>query len=133
MKPETFDDLYRQAKTQDDYWIAGTVQEFTEELCRLMEEQKVSRTELARRLGTSPAYVTKILRGNANFTLATMGKLARALGAEVRLRLAMAGESRRLARQSLVSEVAEPEAVYDAEFPALESAEDTRSPGGRSR
>ena len=42
---------------------------------------------MARRLGTSPAYVTKVLRGNANFTLATIVKLARALESEVRFRL----------------------------------------------
>lgn len=48
-----------------------------------MEEQKVSRAELARRLGTSRAYVTKLLGGNANFTLHTMTKVAMALGATV--------------------------------------------------
>ncbi len=89
MKPTSFDELYREAESHDDYWIAGTIQEFTEELSRRMEEEKISRGDLARRLGTSPAYVTKILRGNANFTLATMVKLARALGMELRIRLAL--------------------------------------------
>ncbi len=87
MKAKSFDDLYEEAKTHDDYWIAGTVQDFTEELFRLMESRNVTRSELARRLGTSPAYVTKILRGNANFTLATMVRLARALEAEVSFQL----------------------------------------------
>ncbi|MCP4664607.1 MAG: helix-turn-helix transcriptional regulator [bacterium] len=88
MKPTRFDELYREAESHDDYWIAGTIQELTEEISRRMEEEKISRGDLARRLGTSPAYVTKILRGNANFTLATMVKLARALGTELRIRLA---------------------------------------------
>jgi transcriptional regulator with XRE-family HTH domain len=52
-----------------------------------MGEQGVSRAELARRLGTSQAYVTKVLRGNVNFTLAALVKLARAVGGEVRLSL----------------------------------------------
>ena len=72
MKPKNFDDL---------------VQELTEDICRLMEAQEVSRSELARRLGTSPAYVTKILRGNANFTLTSLVKLCRALNAELRVEL----------------------------------------------
>ena len=86
-KARSFDDLYREAETHDDYWLAGVVQAFTEEVFRRMEEQKISRAELARRMGTSPAYVTKILRGNANFTLASMVKLARALGTELRIEL----------------------------------------------
>ncbi|MBN1424512.1 helix-turn-helix transcriptional regulator [Candidatus Fermentibacteria bacterium] len=56
---------------------------FTESLCALMAERGVSRAELARRLGTSQAYVTKILRGDANFTLTTMIRLVRALGADL--------------------------------------------------
>lgn len=43
----------------------------------------MSRAELARRLGTSQAYVTKILRGSVNFTLETMILLARALNADL--------------------------------------------------
>jgi len=77
-------------KTQesDGFLRAGIEIEFTEELCRVMEKQGISRAELARRVGTSPAYITKILRGSTNFTLSTMTKLARAVGMEVRLHLA---------------------------------------------
>lgn len=87
MRRKTFTDLYREAERHDDYWIAGLFHDFTESLARRMEEQGVSRAELARRLGTSQAYVTKVLRGNVNFTLATLVKLARAVGAQVRLEL----------------------------------------------
>jgi transcriptional regulator with XRE-family HTH domain len=80
-----------QVEKTDAYQAAGLELEFTEELCRVMEEQRVSRAELARRVGTSPAYITKILRGNTNFTLATMSKLAGALGMEVRLHVAGRG------------------------------------------
>lgn len=47
-----------------------------------------SRSELARRLDTSPAYVTKILNGGANFTLASLARLAATLGLGLDLRLA---------------------------------------------
>ncbi|MCH9648871.1 MAG: helix-turn-helix transcriptional regulator [Deltaproteobacteria bacterium] len=87
MKPKSFDDLYQEAETHDDYWVAGLVQEFTEESVHLMESGGVSRSELARRLGTSLAYVTKILRGNANFTLVTMARFSTALGSELSLQL----------------------------------------------
>jgi transcriptional regulator with XRE-family HTH domain len=48
-----------------------------------MEAQGISRAEFARRLGTSQAYVTRVLGGNANFTLKTMSKLALALDLEL--------------------------------------------------
>jgi transcriptional regulator with XRE-family HTH domain len=71
-----------------DYWAEGLKLDFAEEVCRLMEEQKVSRAELARRLGTSPTYVTKILHWTANLTLTSMSKIALAFGSRVHLSLA---------------------------------------------
>ena len=88
MKPRTFSELFQQAEQHDDYWVAGVIVEFTESLVREMERQGITRTELARRLGATPAYVTKILRGKVNFTLATMVRLARALGGELHVQLA---------------------------------------------
>jgi transcriptional regulator with XRE-family HTH domain len=57
----------------------------TAELLRLMDRRGVSRSELARRLGASPAHVTQILRGDTNFTLVSLEKLAAALGAQLRV------------------------------------------------
>jgi transcriptional regulator with XRE-family HTH domain len=78
----------QEARSSVDYWVDGPITEFIEDVWRLMEEQKVSRAELARRLGTSRAYVTKLLGGNANFTLQTMAKVAMALGAQVHVHVA---------------------------------------------
>jgi len=84
----SFKQLFEEARQHDDYWTEGLIVDFTEELARWMKEKKVSRSELATRIGHSPAYITKVLRGNANFTAATMAKLAKAVGAEVRIHLA---------------------------------------------
>ena len=46
----------------------------------MMKKHNVKKAELARRLGKSRAYITKILQGNANFTLDTLVQIARALG-----------------------------------------------------
>ena len=56
----------------------------TEMIAKLMEERKVSRAELARRLGKSKAFVTIVLRGPRNMTLRTLADLAWALGSRVR-------------------------------------------------
>jgi len=76
---ERYQKLFEEAESHADYWLAIPVLEFSDELCRLMKEKKVSRAELARRIGTSRAYITRLLGGSANFTLLTMVKLAMAL------------------------------------------------------
>lgn len=83
-----YNKLFRRSEQSLGYWIAGVEVEFTEELARVMGEKRVSRAELARRIGSSQAYITKVLRGNVNFTMATMVKLARALDMDLKLRLA---------------------------------------------
>lgn len=73
-------------------------------LRRRLEASGLSRSALARRLGASPAYVTKVLRGRTNFTLDSLVKIAAALGAEVEVRLGGAGavEGRRRAQRKPV-------------------------------
>lgn len=81
-------EFVERAQGSVEYWADGPITEFIEDVWRLMEEQTVSRAELARRLGTSRAYVTKLLGGNANFTLQTMTKVAMALGSQVHVHVA---------------------------------------------
>jgi transcriptional regulator with XRE-family HTH domain len=52
----------------------------TELICEVMDQQGVSRTELARRLGKSKAYVSQMLDGSANMTLRTIADVFTALG-----------------------------------------------------
>ncbi len=103
MKPRSFADLYEKAEQTEEFWVAGAILELTEEVVRRMEEQRVSRSELARRLGTSPAYVTRLLRGNANLTLATMVRLARALESELHCHLTPAARAGRGSRAQAAS------------------------------
>jgi transcriptional regulator with XRE-family HTH domain len=57
----------------------------TELISRTMEQQGVSKAELARRIGKSKAYVTQLLGGHTNMTLRTLSDLAAALGYDVEL------------------------------------------------
>jgi hypothetical protein len=91
----TFNELFYRAEQQDDYWVARASLAFTESVGQLLEAQHMSRAELARRLGTSTAYVTKILRGDVNFTLRTMVRVSRVLGAEFHPVVEAAGKSPR--------------------------------------
>jgi transcriptional regulator with XRE-family HTH domain len=78
-KQNGFADLYQWAEQQDDYWLEGVKIEFTEQMLAQMDALSISRKDLAQRLGVSPAYITKILRGSTNFTLKSMVGIARAL------------------------------------------------------
>lgn len=83
--------MMERARSRDTYWTECAVIEFTEELCRAMEAQSITRAELARRLDVSPAFITKVLRGDGNLTVETMAKLARAVGTELRMHLQAEG------------------------------------------
>ncbi|MHB1750519.1 MAG: helix-turn-helix domain-containing protein [Acidithiobacillus sp.] len=83
----SFQALLKKAKQGTAFWISRAKERFTEDLFVLMKADGVSKSELAARLGTSPAYVTKILRGQSNFTIESMVVLARALDAEVDIRM----------------------------------------------
>jgi plasmid maintenance system antidote protein VapI len=84
---ERYHQMFQEAEQHADYWVDGPISEFTGDLSRLMAEKEVTRAELARRMGTSRAYITKMLSGNANFTLMTMVKLAMALDGAVHIHI----------------------------------------------
>lgn len=58
----------------------------TEVISALMQQKGVSRSELARRLGKSKSYVTRLLGGNANMTVGTLSDVFVALGSTIRFR-----------------------------------------------
>lgn len=83
MTKGSFKSLLNKAKQRDSYWAGKAIHEFTEDLFVLMEARGVSKAELARRMGSSPAYVTKALRGDTNFTIDSMVRLVRALDGQL--------------------------------------------------
>lgn len=91
MPTKTFSALINEARRRDEHWEEWAISDFTEELSRRIDELGISRTVLAERLGASQPYVTKVLRGDANFTIRSMTKLARAVDRIVRIHLAPAG------------------------------------------
>ena len=80
-----FSELIRDARTRDDYWIEDAILKFTIRLHERMQEQGISKTELARKLGVSQPYITRVLKGSDNLTVGTMVKLARAVGASLEI------------------------------------------------
>jgi len=89
MKTKTqFEQLMESPEFRKQYAIEGLVTEAGEFIARLMQQQGVTKAELARRLGKSRAYITQMLSGSTNLTVRTLAEVAYALGAEVRLEAA---------------------------------------------
>ncbi len=72
-----------QVSHDPDYELYGVLLDVTEGIVKRMMEQGVRRTDLAERLGTSRAYVTKLLDGQENMTLRTLVRVANALDMKV--------------------------------------------------
>ncbi len=103
MNFDKYRDLLDRVEKSAGYWLALTRIEFVGDLTRIMSEDKVSRSEIARRMKTSQPYVSKALNGNDNFTIRTMVKFAQALNTVLHVRLTKPGEVVRVLRAADVS------------------------------
>lgn len=83
--------LLESIRQSEEYDVQGTMLQFTEALFSAMEQREMNKTDLADKLGKSKAFVTKVLRGDANPTLRTLISLCRALGQRLELRLTPVG------------------------------------------
>lgn len=75
----SFSDSLERAKKHSAYFEEDLLVTVAERVVSAMKKQGVPRSGLARKMGVSPAYITKILRGQANLGLETLAKLAFAL------------------------------------------------------
>jgi transcriptional regulator with XRE-family HTH domain len=86
-KDRWYQELTEKFDKNPEYWVESMRIDFVEAVERMMEERGVSRAELARRMDSSPAYVTQMLKALFNPTLLTLAKVALALDARVELAL----------------------------------------------
>ncbi|AXQ28887.1 helix-turn-helix domain-containing protein [Solimonas sp. K1W22B-7] len=77
---KTLANLVAEVRAEPSYGETFAVAHFLSEVNRLMEEQNITRSELAARLDSSPAFITKLLSANTNVTLRTMARVFHALG-----------------------------------------------------
>ncbi|GEM_PF-1722676 len=77
---------YQELLTDVEFHIEDLKFDFAEEVSNYLGkgEGKITRAELARRMGTSAAWITKMLRTNWNMTMETMAKIAFALDMKVK-------------------------------------------------
>jgi transcriptional regulator with XRE-family HTH domain len=75
------DEEFRRLFAQEDLIL-----EVTETICELLENEKVSRKELADRLGKTKGFVSQLLNGGRNLTLRTVADIRHVLGYKVALK-----------------------------------------------
>jgi transcriptional regulator with XRE-family HTH domain len=74
------DEEFRRLFAQEDLIL-----EVTEKICELLEKEKISRKELADRLGKSKGFISQLLNGGRNLTLRTVADILHVLGYKVAL------------------------------------------------
>lgn len=67
-------------KDDPEFILEGALLQFTDKISLEMERQGMSKSDLARKIGKKPPFITRVLRGNSNITLATMVQILTALG-----------------------------------------------------
>jgi transcriptional regulator with XRE-family HTH domain len=82
-----YQELKRKHEHDPKYWVEYLKLVFSEDVGRLMDERGMNQADLAGKLGTSRAYVTRLFRGNFNPTVETLVKVSLALDARVELHL----------------------------------------------
>jgi len=68
-----------------EFLTQETIIDITETIVKRMKELRMNKAELARRLGVSKPFITKLLNGNPNMTIKTLVSIANALDCNVKV------------------------------------------------
>ncbi len=88
----TFVSLEEEFEDDPDYALLRAADRVVDRICIAMDEQGVSQSELARRLGVSRQHVCAFIADPGNPTLKTIVEMAHALGLRVNIELTPAEE-----------------------------------------
>src|ERR1043165_2447254 len=84
---QSFADMLRELEQAGGLYVEWAKIDVAEQISLAMKRRDVNKAKLARLLGKSRAYVTQVLQGDANFTIESLVKIARALECELDLKL----------------------------------------------
>ena len=69
-------------RRDNEFWLTYS-RHITLKVLRGMDEQSVTQSELARRMGCTQQYVSNLLKGSSNMTLETIARLEIALNLDI--------------------------------------------------
>lgn len=82
-----FKDLYSEFECKPEYIAAGIQMDVAMVVESIMQKKEMNQSELAQAMDCSKPYITKILRGDSNFSILSLSKLAVALDSDLTIRL----------------------------------------------
>ena len=97
---EWFERKLAASKDTPEYELEWLLLDIEEALHTSMEAQGITRSELADRLGTSRAFITKLLGGQENLTLKTLVRVANALEMKVDARFVPRERAAKVAKET---------------------------------
>jgi transcriptional regulator with XRE-family HTH domain len=80
-----YEELNQNDADRRAYLQEATILEVTELVCKLINEKKITRTELARKMNVSKSQITQMLDGEANLTLRSLSDMLWALDSTLKV------------------------------------------------
>lgn len=80
------DKFIEESRDRDVYWVEKAKLDFAFSLEEQRRRSGKKPADIAKALKVSRAYISKVFRGDVNFTIESMVKLARAVGADLTVR-----------------------------------------------
>jgi len=80
-----FEEELKELKGDLHFQLEGLLLEIANQIISKMDENQITRSELARRLNVKRSFITRVLSGDENVTLKTLLKLSRALVCELKV------------------------------------------------
>lgn len=93
-KFNSFNELWDVVEDSEEYSASEAILDFTIELENLLKKRGLSRADLAAKIGKSQPYITKVFRGDSNFTIKTMAQLVKAVSGKLSLHVTPEEEGR---------------------------------------
>lgn len=85
---KSFSEFKKARKNGLTYQVESAKQDFMISVNTFMKSGTISKAQLASSIGCSQSYITKVMKGEANFTIETMVKISNALNAKLCIHLA---------------------------------------------
>lgn len=82
---QRFAALAERMREDETYKVEAAKHRISTRIEDLMRERDINKAELARRLGKSRAYISKLLRGGENLTIESLVRIGQVLGCELEL------------------------------------------------
>lgn len=80
-------DWHKSLEQDPSYWAEHIKLDFAYALDRMLRQRGMTRSAMASALDSTPAYITKVMRGDTNLTIETMAKLALSVGGRVHIHI----------------------------------------------